>query len=72
VRVQWNRIRRRLLVGLRNPQVERLTCLTSLLMPSVRALVTPEWMKASIAGHQVSTVVASVCSSSMLVLEHQA
>jgi hypothetical protein len=42
------------------------------LTPSVRALVIPEWRIASIAGHQVSTVVARVCSSSMLVSAHQA
>lgn len=49
VRVQWNRIRRCPLAGLRNPQAERLTCLTSLLVPSVQAFVTPLARNASAA-----------------------
>lgn len=44
---------------------------TRRLMPSVRALVTPDWMNASIAGHQVSIVLARVLSSSILAAAHQ-
>ena len=69
--MQWNRIRRWLLAVLRNPQAERFTCLRSRLMPSVRALVIPVSMNASIAGHQVSTVLARVFSSSMSAWAHQ-
>ena len=43
---------------LRKPQATRLTCLTSRLKPSVRALVRPVCSNARVAGHQVSTVVA--------------
>jgi hypothetical protein len=34
------------------------------LVPSLPALVTPEWMNARISGHQVDTVVARRWSSS--------
>jgi hypothetical protein len=48
-----------------------LDLLTSRLKPSVLALVIPVSMNASISGHQVSTVPARVCSSSIVVDAHQ-
>ena len=70
-RVQWKRIRRREFSVLRKPQATRLTCLTSRLRPSVRALVSPVCRNARMAGHQVSIVVARRWSSGMLVSAHQ-
>jgi hypothetical protein len=69
--VQRNRIRRCPLAALRNPHAERFVFFTRRLMPSVRALVTPEQMNASIAGHHISTVVARVVSSSISAEAHQ-
>ena len=64
--VQLKRIRRREFSVLGKPQATRLTCLTSRSKPSVRALLRPVCRNARIA-RQVSIVVASRCSSGMLV-----
>lgn len=59
-RVQAHRIRRRWLVGLRNPKAIRPMCLTIRLRPSLRALDNPVSMAAMIGRCHVSTVVANV------------
>ena len=66
VRARCKRIRRREFSVSRKPQATRLTCLTSLLRPPVRALLRAMCRNARIA-RQVSIVVASRCSSGMLV-----